>query len=142
MTVVTAPTVTSKVAIPNAFAEYRAPLNSSAGGRLDDTKVELFKAETSWAETFSEGTASAPEPRLKVVRRGGGTELKLKSALGLGTTPGRDKTVVRLGGGAPCSSVSVNSLARCRRSRTIGTASAAVVTASYFQAEITSTVRV
>ena len=141
MTVVTAPTVTSKVAIPNALAEYRAPLNSSSAGGDPPAKVtvfEFFKDSISWAETPEEGPASGPPPRLDVVLLGGGgaeAKLVLEFTFGLeatpDATPGLTKAVRLGGGGVPCSNVSVTRVARCRRRRTIGKASAAVVTASY-----------
>ena len=99
---------------------------------------EFFKDSISWAETPEEGPASGPPPRLDVLLLGGGgaePKVVLEFTFGLEATPeatpGLAKAVRLGGGGVPCSNASVSRVARCRLRRTIGKASAAVVTPSY-----------
>lgn len=105
-----APAVTKSVAYPNAFTPYSASLKLSTGcdGAGD-------------ARSFCQNTSA-------VLRCGDGDG----AARGKGATGVLPPTVdVRRGGGGASCSDRVSVVFLCRRRRTIGTTSAAVVKASY-----------
>ena len=97
----------------------------------------FLRGSLSWIEILEESSISGCSPCIDVVLFSGSAEPKLvlefKFILEVmpGATPGLAKAVDLRGGDVPCSNVSVSRVVRCRRRRTIGKASAAVVTASY-----------
>ena len=114
-TVTVAPTPTMSVAMPNAPALWRAPLKPSSA----------FAARDEEPEVDVEGTGS-------LIEKTGG--------LAVGCAIGMPLETVRRGGGGASASAFPSVAARCRRSITMGTTSAAEEKASYGAHQIDDTV--